>query len=255
MIYLLYGSDFQASLKKLNEIIEEYRKKNGDLNIHKFDAEEDGFAKIKTVLQTNSLFSEKKLAVIRHVSGSEHKEALLEMFSARGGSALGGKDLRSLKDIVVILWERELGAKELAELKEHCDKVQEFSARGGPASGGKEATVFHLGDSFFSSPRAGIKTLLELLHQGHDDFSLFAYLSNHARTLLTVKSYAEKNLPVPSSHGIHPFVVKKTSALVRPMAQEYLRKHVRRFFEEDIKIKTGLSKPKESLLNILTGIK
>lgn len=241
MIYLLYGSDFDASRGKLNEIIAEYRKKSGDgLNFYAFDAEEDELGKIREALGTNSLFSNKKIVTIKCPSRSANKEALLDAF----------RNLKESLETIVFLRERELGTKELAELRPYCNKVQEFRSENKfikPA-----ATIFALGDTFFISPREGLRTLLGLLHDGHDDFTLFSYLANHVRTLLTVKHYGDAGKNVPSSRGIHPYVMKKAAALARGLSQEKLAISMRQFFDEDRKIKTGLSKPRDSLFSLLT---
>jgi DNA polymerase III delta subunit len=96
MIYLLYGSDTKSSLKKLQEIISEYRRKNGDLNIYKFDAEEDETEKIRTVLQTHSLFASKKLVVIKHLTCSEDQEYVNKLL----------KYFKDDNDTLRLLWER-----------------------------------------------------------------------------------------------------------------------------------------------------
>ncbi len=117
----------------------------------------------------------------------------------------------------------------------------------------QQYNIFQLGDTFFSSAKIALGVFLNLLHQGHDDFSIFSYLVNHGRTLLTVKIYLDRGVTVPSYHQLHPFVVKKASALARGLSQEELRILLQKFFEEDFKIKVGLSNPKESLLRILLG--
>lgn len=114
-----------------------------------------------------------------------------------------------------------------------------------------EQNVFQLGDTFFVSPKIALGTLLNLLHRGHDDFNLFSYLVNHGRTLLTIKTYLDKGMAIPARHRLHPFVIKKASALARGLSQEKLQSLSGKFFEEDFKIKVGLSQPKESLLRIL----
>ncbi len=236
MIYLLYGSNFQASLEKLNEIIAEYRKKNGDLNIYKFDAEENELEKIKTALQTRSLFSEKKLVVLKHVATSDSKQQIFQILQNLDG------------DIIVVLWERELDSTGLAELRPHCSKAQEFKSTEKLERPG--ANIFRLGDTFFSSPREGLRSLLSLLHDGHEDFNLFSYLVNHARVLAVVKYYADRLEPVATKHGIHPYVVKKAGSAIRLISKDALSDTLKSFFEEDHRVKTGLSKPRDSLVKI-----
>lgn len=112
-------------------------------------------------------------------------------------------------------------------------------------------TIFHLGDTFFASERIALHHLFNLLDQGQDDFTLFAYLANHARTLFAVKFHQEKQKPIPSTLGINPYVARKAEAAVRSSTPAGLFSYLNRFFEEDYKIKIGLSKPRDSLLHML----
>ena len=115
----------------------------------------------------------------------------------------------------------------------------------------KELTIFNLGDSFFISKKDALHTFHRLIDSGQDEFGIFSYLANHLRTLYTIKFYSERNRPIPSSQKIHPFVVKKASALVRSLSLKRLARLMTNFFEEDVKIKIGLSRPKDSLVRIL----
>ena len=115
----------------------------------------------------------------------------------------------------------------------------------------RESSIFSLGDVFFTSPRAALGVLLNLLRQGQEDFGIFSYVASHARTLLTVRIYLEKRTSVPAHHHLHPFVVKKASVLAGRLAYEKLRSLPEKFLEEDLKIKIGLSQPRDSLFRIL----
>lgn len=239
MIYLLCGSDIRRSREKLSEIIDEYRKKIGtDLSFYSFDAEDDAPEKIKGALETNSLFSSKKIVILKHLSLSLNKEPLLETIDS----------IKDSHEALVFLWERELDAKRLAELRPYCSKVQEFKVVQRPPA--PSSSIFRLGDTFFTSPREGLRLLLGLLHQGHDDFNIFSYLANHARTLAIARHYLDRREPVPAEHGIHPYVVKKAENAARSLSGASLPRALKIFFEEDNRIKTGLSKPRESLIRM-----
>lgn len=71
MIIFLYGPDSYRRRKKLNEIIDQYKKKHLDLNIGKFDFTEnngdDEFLKLQEFSLANSLFESEKLAVIEDI--------------------------------------------------------------------------------------------------------------------------------------------------------------------------------------------
>lgn len=241
MIYLLHGSDTTRSQKKLQEIIEEYRKKSGSsLNFHQFDAEEVGLEKVKEVLDGGSLFGAKKLLVIKYFFESlwDRKRAEL-LLSAYKDSP----------DTIIVLWDREAATQDLEAIKQYLKSVQEFKKE--KKEEASQGEIFRLGDTFFTSPRAALKVLLRLLRKGEDDLRIFSYLANHARTLVTVKAHVDEKRPMPSNLGIHPFVVKKAHGILRVLPKETLYAALHRFFEEEHKIKTGATKARDSLTRML----
>lgn len=238
MIYLLYGSDFERVKKKAEEIATEFGKKNGDLNIHKFDAEESDLKKLKDTIDTRSLFALKKLLIIKYLSRSYERVALLKVL-------VGARD-----DIAVII-EHELSAGDLAALKPACDKVQEFALAPGVKISKTGSSVFELGDTFFSDQKQGLHNLLELLGDGHDEMGIFSYLTNHARTLLAVKICQERKKSLPKEYKIHPFVAQKAGAIARRVSVPSLQNSLCRFFQEDVKIKTGAGKAGDSLVDLV----
>ncbi|MBI2056352.1 MAG: hypothetical protein HYT37_03140 [Candidatus Sungbacteria bacterium] len=112
--------------------------------------------------------------------------------------------------------------------------------------------IFALGDTFHSaSPGRALSTLFDLIRQGEDDFGVFGYISGHTRTLLIVKAFAEMREPLPASFGIHPFVIKKTAAIARNVPISEVIRSYTSFFEEDVRIKTGLTNPQHALASML----
>lgn len=304
MIYLLYGPDTYRSLKKTNEIIQEYQKKaGGGFNLHRFDGEDEDLSLLRKIIESNSLFAARKLIVAQNIlSYCEDFESIKLIL----------KPLRGLAETILILLERESDEKtkkRIQEIDKLFDKSQEFLYLGREAlsrwvsdeakkrgvklypaglaslssfgsnlwalsneldkmallqqsatshqssfNNVQERTVFELGDTFFSQKKEGLRTLLNLLHQGHDDFNLFSYLSNHARTLFIVKSHIDGGKIVSTKYGIHPYVVKKAASIVKPLPTVKLRIILRRFFDEDYKIKIGIKKPQEALEHILMDV-
>lgn len=116
-------------------------------------------------------------------------------------------------------------------------------------------TVFDLGDSFFGAPSSSLKVLLELLYNGEEEAGLFAYCTNHARRLLVTKSFVEKGETVPAAFGFHPFVLKKMTAAAKNISHPIICSAVRRFFEEDRKIKLGQTRHAEALTRMLMRAK
>ncbi len=134
-------------------------------------------------------------------------------------------------------------------------EIEKIAVAGGavraPEGVRRASSVFDLGDTFFSSRRAALGHLVSLLDQGEDEMPIFSYLAGYCRTLLILKISAEQGEQVPAALGIHPFVVKKAARLAAGLERDALIKIFRRFFSEDVAIKTGSSKPQESLLSIL----
>ena len=114
-----------------------------------------------------------------------------------------------------------------------------------------ERTVFQLSDTFFTHPKDALRHLLALLHHGHDEFQLFSYLASHNRKLLLIKHHLDQKRAIPKDLGIHPYVVQKTSPILRQVPSGHLEEFLQRFFSEDVKIKTGLARPVESLFRLL----
>ena len=116
---------------------------------------------------------------------------------------------------------------------------------GDPASTGvsfAEKNVFDLSDTFFTSRRQGLSNLLQLFHQGEDDFKLFGFLVNHGRKILTIKNYAEKGQAIPAHHGIHPFVAKKAGGVIKNTPMKKITSFPNKFFEAHFKTMFGLTK-------------
>jgi DNA polymerase-3 subunit delta len=125
MIIFLYGEDSYRAKRKLEEIIESYKKvhKSG-LNLVYFDAEKKDYKDFLNNFRTTSMFAEKKLVVLKN------------LFSAKGGPASGWqeefldgiKKFKDTKDIIVI-YENDKAderTKLFKALKKEA-KCQEFS--------------------------------------------------------------------------------------------------------------------------------
>jgi len=94
MIIFLYGQDSYRSKKKLEEIIDHYKKihKSG-LNLIYIDAAQTDFTDFYNSFKSSSMFAEKKLLVVKNVfSNKKFQEDLLTEI----------KNINSFKDIVVV---------------------------------------------------------------------------------------------------------------------------------------------------------
>lgn len=246
MIYLLHGSDTQGSQQKLKEIIAEYYKRaDGGFDFHKFDAEEDDFSKLKEALKGGSLFTQKKLLVIKYLSLSKwSREELFKLL----------KKSQANPGITVIFWDRELAHEDVLKLKPFCAKIQEFKKANVALPARENKEIFKLGDTFFTYPQEGAHLLLELLRRGEDPMKIFSYLANHLRTLVAVKHAEFSKKRVPAGLKMHPYVAEKAAqtAARLPFSKLHYLQNV--FLEEEYKIKSGQAMPEESLFRLLSGI-
>jgi DNA polymerase-3 subunit delta len=121
MIYFLYGVDSYRSKKKLEEIIDGYRKvhKSG-LNLIYINADNLGFQELNSRINTISMFAEKKLVIIKDIFENEKFcEEFLENI----------KKLEEAKDIIVVYHEGEPDKRTKFFKKiEKETKSQEFSS-------------------------------------------------------------------------------------------------------------------------------
>jgi len=94
MIIFLYGADSYRSKKKLEEIIDHYKKihKSG-LNLIYIDTAQTDFTDFYNSFKSSSMFAEKKLLVVKNVFSNKkfQEDLLLEI-----------KNINSFKDIVVV---------------------------------------------------------------------------------------------------------------------------------------------------------
>lgn len=120
MIYILYGPDTYRSRRKVQDIIRQYIERTGsDINLHRFDAQEDNLDPVSAVIYRDSLFSKKSLVVIEYLLSSEKFNSLR--------AAL--KECAKNKEVVVILWEPELSKeakRRFSEIKNITTKIQKF---------------------------------------------------------------------------------------------------------------------------------
>jgi DNA polymerase-3 subunit delta len=119
MIYFLYGEDSYRAKEKLNDIVEGYKKVHqSGLNLLYFDAKGISFTEFYQQFNINSMFAEKKLAVLENVFQSkDFQEPFLEAV----------KKLNESKDILVISEESPDQRTKLFKTLLKESKAQEFA--------------------------------------------------------------------------------------------------------------------------------
>ena len=124
MVIFLYGPDTYRSRRKLNEIIEYYKKvhKSG-LDLKYLDGENLNFGDFKNEIQQTSIFDEKKLIVLKNVFlNSEFKKEFLR----------NSKKYLNSKEVILFYDGREIASTDpLFKFLKKYGKSQEFKLLGG----------------------------------------------------------------------------------------------------------------------------
>mgnify|MGYP001070056115 CR=1 FL=1 len=100
MILFLYGPDTFRSKRKLSEIIEKYRLKyKSGLNFAKIELSEDNLNELREIIETTSMFQERKLIVLKNVF------SLSKSLQKRISEYLKKRELFESKNIILIFFE------------------------------------------------------------------------------------------------------------------------------------------------------
>ena len=116
MIIFLHGSDSYRRQKRLNVIVDEYRRKYSNLSCDFFDlGNSEEFLRLKEFSGQRSLFDNKKMAVLNNIFEIETKE--LKVFF---------KKYLDAEDFTILISEEKLPPKELEFIIKKAFKVEEF---------------------------------------------------------------------------------------------------------------------------------
>lgn len=130
MIFFLYGENTFLSKRKLSEITKKYRSKyKSGLNLLKIEATNDGFEKMKDFIETISMFSEKKLLVLKNLLSSPKE------IQKKFQKYLKEKKIAKSENINIIIFEETKPDKKsifFKELFKSAFKKQEFNKIDGP---------------------------------------------------------------------------------------------------------------------------
>ncbi|MCP6718400.1 MAG: DNA polymerase III subunit delta [Patescibacteria group bacterium] len=117
-----------------------------------------------------------------------------------------------------------------------------------------ESDIFKTIDAIASKDKKrALKLLKNHLKKGDNPLYLFSMINYQFRNLLIIKDLIEKNLS-PFSAGLHPFVVRKSSALANKFSFSELKKIYQTLFKVDLNIKTGKIDPEAALDLFITEI-
>ena len=117
MIIFLYGADFYRRHQKLKEITEEYQQRRADNRRFDFsDSDDEEFLRLKEFVSNNSIFNNKKTAVLENVFSRENSKLMIEILKHN----LEGNDL------ILIVSEEKKPAKDFSFLLKKPILFQEF---------------------------------------------------------------------------------------------------------------------------------
>ncbi|MEI6238009.1 MAG: hypothetical protein WCP15_00550 [bacterium] len=139
MIYLIHGTDIDASHKKVNELVDSLLKKKPDASFFKLDDESFSEGMLEEYSGGQGLFEKKYIVLLENLIGSEEWSEIL----------LKKLDDLSKSENIFILREGKLNKKELEKVEKKAVKSQEFSL---PSNGAgeieqKEFNIFPLTDA------------------------------------------------------------------------------------------------------------
>jgi len=107
-----------------------------------------------------------------------------------------------------------------------------------------------------SNKKRSVKLLAEFLASGENESYLLSMVIYQFRTLIMIADLLERGKDQTSiikETRLHPFVVKKSIAIVKDHSTDQLIRYYQNLFETDYKIKTGVVEPKVALDLIVAG--
>jgi len=266
-------------------------KARGVLDIDRFDAEEGDAALLSKFGQAHSLFQKKKLVIIERPSLGDEKfvkalrlaakdwkddaNTIVVLWDDGAGKTKWLPAVDSLADSaheykkmtpaeakkwlgVFLKKEKlELSPKTADELviKFAADTWRLVNEAGKVGMGGDMAEllevddkkIFSFLDFLFLDKVRTLQALISLREAGVNEHYIFSAAVNHTRLLLVLAD----GHGLGSEAGTHPFVLQKVQRKARSLERQKLRALYERLFDEDVKIKTGVSDPYSSLVQLI----
>lgn len=212
MIIFLYGKNTFLSLQKLKDLKEEYRKKNKTgINMREIDLRKDGFSTLRDEFRSKSMFSEKKLFILRNAfSNPSFKKNFLDSKE---------KFLKSKN--VLIFFERGVPLKKdpfLSFLKKEA-KTQEF-----PLLKGKKVEDWIKKEGKRLNLKISSSNAKLLASRKENDlWALAAFLQKMAAWKGDEKTVKREDILSLTSPGIEKDIFKTIDAIAKKKRGEALR--------------------------------
>jgi len=124
MLILLYGQDTYRSWQKLKEIINQYQKKYpNSLSFGVFDDEKFSLDEIKQKIESQSMFDEKKLIVLKNILQDKNLSSDVLEYCQE-------KNLRDSQEVIILFYEAE--NIQIPDVEKKFSMFQEFRPLEGP---------------------------------------------------------------------------------------------------------------------------
>lgn len=118
-----------------------------------------------------------------------------------------------------------------------------------------EASTFELLDSLFRGETDKVDRLLDLLEEREDPYMFFGLLSSQVLALLAVSTGGSRRPDeVAKDFGLHPFVVRKLSAIAAKLGKSRITVVIEKLADCDVRIKTSGVEPWVQLRRTLQSI-
>jgi len=128
MIYFIFGEDYYRAKRKLEEIIDTYKKvhKSG-LNLIYLDAGEKNFKDFYNSVETNSMFAEKKLIILKNVFSNKNEPSFSGSSKFQEEFLENMKNLKKTENIIIVFEDKGVDPNnKLFKALRRSVKCQEF---------------------------------------------------------------------------------------------------------------------------------
>jgi DNA polymerase III delta subunit len=210
MIYLLYGTNFKESRKKLRSILDALLKK--EPNASEFHINDENFSEelLQEMISSRTLFAGRYIVVLDKVlEEKERSEIVLSNL----------KDISESENIFIFI-EEELGKTIVSRFEKQAEKIQEFKSKEDGMPEVKGFNVFSLTDALGRRDKKNLWVLYQkALMSGVEPEEMHGILLWQANAILSVKD--ESGL---SSLKLNPFVLRKSLGFAKNFEKEEIVK-------------------------------
>lgn len=199
MLYLIHGTDTEASRKKFDSLISSLVKKRADSNLNRFNSLNWNSEEVLALVLGRDLFNDKHILTFSNVfENKEAKEYLIE----------NAKTLAESENIFIII-EDELDQKSLKIFEKYANQVQEFNKKS-ESKKVSEFNIFAITDALGKRDRRELWVLYQKAQsQGISSEEVFWKLCWQIKTILVAEQSDLKE------SGLKAFPYSKAKSALR----------------------------------------